>query len=248
MNKIILHIPHSAIKIPFYDGYVVPELEIDDEVKKLTDWYTDDLFQYDGVSQIITPFSRVFCDVERFSDDEKEVMAKFGMGMIYTTFDDGRSLRKVDPQLRDNIYEQFYQSHHNEFLHKVEKSLEETDRCLIIDCHSFSNIPFERDLDKKFPRPDVDIGIDDFHTSKTLLDSTIQYFEKSGLSCGINTPYAGTIVPLKCYRKDKRIQSIMIEVNRDMYLEKDSNVKNKNYEKVKNILKGFINKMVNTEY
>ena len=110
MNKIILHIPHSSTKIPFYNGYTVSEPELNDEIVKLTDWYTDDLFQHNEVLSVITPFSRIFCDIERFSEDKDEVMAKWGMGMLYTTFDDGRPLREVDKNLRNKIYTQFYQN------------------------------------------------------------------------------------------------------------------------------------------
>jgi hypothetical protein len=41
------------------------------------------MFDSDQDDKIIAPFSRIFCDVERFSDDELEVMAKSGMGVLY---------------------------------------------------------------------------------------------------------------------------------------------------------------------
>jgi N-formylglutamate deformylase len=44
MKKLVLHIPHSSTEIPLFDGYVSTKDEIQDEIIKLTDWYTDDLF------------------------------------------------------------------------------------------------------------------------------------------------------------------------------------------------------------
>ncbi|MDO8676466.1 MAG: N-formylglutamate amidohydrolase [Candidatus Azambacteria bacterium] len=244
MKKAILHIPHSSTAIPTKKGYLSSTTELKTEIIKLTDWYTADLYQHNEAVQIIAPFSRLFCDVERFPEDRDEAMAKFGMGMVYTTFDNGKILRKIDKNLKDKIFKQYYQKHHDKFLQKVEKMLKNNGQCLIIDCHSFSNIPFERDLDKTLPRPNIDIGIDSFHTPKKLLAVANEYFKNNGFSCKTNSPYAGAIVPLKYYKKDKRIQSIMIEVNRDLYLETNTNIKNKNYKKIKKILNGFIEEMI----
>ena len=66
---------------------------------------------------------------------------------------------------------------------------------------------------------DICIGTDNFYTDKELVDFTINHFKRYGYSVAINAPYSGTIVPNKYYNKnDKRISSIMIEVNRRIYL------------------------------
>jgi N-formylglutamate amidohydrolase len=83
MKNLILHIPHSSTNIPFFDGYIDDKQKIIKEIIKLTDWFTDDLFSNEIDDAIITPFSRIFCDVERFTDDKLEVMSKFGMGFLY---------------------------------------------------------------------------------------------------------------------------------------------------------------------
>ena len=45
MKQLILHIPHSSSNIPLKDGYVMSDEVLNGEILKLTDWYTDDLFQ-----------------------------------------------------------------------------------------------------------------------------------------------------------------------------------------------------------
>lgn len=75
MKKLVVHIPHSSTFIPFYEGYVVDAKTIQNEILKLTDWYTDDLFLSEKDINFVTPFSRIFCDVERFENDEDEVMS-----------------------------------------------------------------------------------------------------------------------------------------------------------------------------
>ena len=37
-------------------------------------------------------------------------------------------------------------------------------------------------------------------------------------TAAFNTPFAGTIVPMEYYKKDARVHSVMIEVNRRLYL------------------------------
>lgn len=54
--------------------------------------------------------------------------------------------------------------------------------------------------------------------TKELVDSIIKIFEVSGYSCSINTPFSGSIVPLEYYKKDMRVKSIMIEINRSIYM------------------------------
>ena len=108
MKKLILHIPHSSTEIPILDGYVSSHDEIQQEIIKLTDWYTDDLFDSQVDYKIVAPFSRIFCDVERFSDDKLEIMSKVGMGVLYEKLDSDELLRKVTPELRKKILTEYY--------------------------------------------------------------------------------------------------------------------------------------------
>jgi N-formylglutamate deformylase len=71
------------------------------------------LFANEIDCSIKDPFSRIFCDTERFSEDEEEVTVQFGMGVLYEKTDDGKLLRKVAPELRTRILNQFYRKHHD---------------------------------------------------------------------------------------------------------------------------------------
>ena len=84
IETFILNIPHSSYVIPDYEGFI--KERIAHEINLLTDHSTEEIFDIEGVTQVICDFSRVFCDVERFSDDEKEPMAALGMGMAYTSY------------------------------------------------------------------------------------------------------------------------------------------------------------------
>ena len=236
MKKLILHIPHSSDNIPFKDGYVVDETIFNNEILKLTDWYTDDLFHSDTDEMIIANFSRIFCDPERFSEDKHEEMASVGMGVLYEKTDDNLLMRKITHELRTKILDEYYWVHHQKLNNAVNQQLEKYGKAIIIDCHSMSDIPFIRDKDQNTKRTDYSIGIDSIHTSNELLQTTLNFFSDHGIDVAINSPYSGTLVPMEHYQKNENVQSIMIEVNRKIYLDDNSNVKSDNYSVVKRLL------------
>ena len=240
-GQLLVHLPHSSTNIPFKDGYLVDDFVLETEILKLTDWYTDDLFQDENKTIILkAEFSRIFCDVERFRDDKDEIMSKFGMGMVYEKTDDGIPLREVTPQIRNRIYTDFYQKHHKKLTEAVESQLNQFNQALILDCHSFPDIPLKRDLNQDTLRPDFNIGTSDFHTPSKLIDLSIQFFTKKGYSISVDTPYSGTIVPMEYYLKDRRVHSIMLEINRRLYLEGNTNLKSVQFEEIKAVVFEYI--------
>ena len=91
-------------------------------------------------------------------------------------------------------------------------------------------MPYEND--QRRDRPDICIGTDSYHTPREIEKELECFFRKSGYSVAINSPFAGAIVPLRYYRKDSRVQSIMIEINRRLYINHDGSLK-EGYEDLK---------------
>ena len=59
-----------------------PEERLQRELPRITDWYTDELFDAGAeASRLIFPVSRLVCDPEHFADDANEPMAAKGMGV-----------------------------------------------------------------------------------------------------------------------------------------------------------------------
>ena len=240
MNKLILHIPHASEYIPDSTNYIVDQKTLKEEVLKLTDWHTDDMFSLEDSLSIKANFSRVFCDVERFPEDSIEIMAQYGMGVLYEKSDDGLTLRIVNQEMRNSILKNYYWPHHEKLNLAVEQQLKENGKATIVDCHSFPNEPFKRDLNQNPDRPDFNIGTDAFHTPKKLITLTKNFFNEKGFSIGLDWPYSGTIVPLAQYKKNKNIQSIMLEVNRSLYLDENTNLRSKQYLKTKGIIQEYL--------
>jgi N-formylglutamate amidohydrolase len=66
-----------------------------------------------------------------------------------------------------------------------------------------------------------------------LIQAAAQSIKKMGHSVGINWPYAGTIVPMALYQKDRRVASVMIEVNRNLYMDELAGTRTGRFETIK---------------
>lgn len=213
---------------------------LENEILKLTDWHTEDLFYSNEDEMVVAPFSRIFCDPERFPDDSQEVMAKYGMGVLYEKSDNDEPIRKVTPELRERVLNEYYWKHHLKLNNSVNEQLNLFGEVLIIDCHSYPNKPLKRDLDKNPIRPDFNIGTDPYHTPQKLIDVSVAFFKNAGYTLGIDWPYKGSIVPLQHYQKNNKVQTIMLEINRALYLNEPTNEKSSNYLEIKKVTSEFI--------
>ena len=204
------------------------------EIDIMTDWFCDELFDC-GREEIIFPVSRLLCDAERFRDDKDEIMAQVGMGAIYTRCSDGSRLRAVSETEKRDILARFYDAHHVRFTKAVEQRLEKYGKCLIIDGHSFYPEPLPHEPDQSLDRPDFCIGTSEYHTPREAAELLRDILSGKGFSVKLNSPFEGTIVPMSYYNTDPRVMSVMIEVNRRLYL-KAPGVKNEYFQEIKDSL------------
>jgi N-formylglutamate amidohydrolase len=225
---VVLHIPHDSKVIPenILDQFVLNDKELEHELIVMTDYETKNLYLWRTKhSRIIySPVSRLVVDIERFLDDEYELMAECGMGAIYKKTHDGKRLRrKLVNKEKISLLENYYHSHHAKLTNEVSSVLGIYDHCVILDLHSFSSkaLPYEQKQDAL--RPDICLGFDSFHTPKQLVDCLLKSFLAEGMTqIAINTPFSGSIVPLDYYNQNDKVKSIMIEVKRSLYMDEES--------------------------
>lgn len=242
---IVLNIPHASTLLPLGDiplpyhepggiiylsmgGKAVTKRDVRERYVKereyMTDWYTDELFNNGIGKPLFAPVSRLICDMERFNDDLKEEMSTVGMGVCYTHNHDLKRLVdfKLDHKL--GIIKKYYEPYHLMLNNYVAEAIVEHKCALLIDCHSFNNTPYRCDkyYDWRYElkRPDICIGTDPERTPEEIITIVKDYFEKLGCSVKLNYPFSGTMTPEK-FSKDPRLLSIMIEVNRKLYLDWD---------------------------
>ena len=223
----VIHIPHAARLIP-HDvrrDLLLNDTSLEVELGRLTDHDTDVLFSVPSseAAPVIYPVSRLVVDPERFVDDAAEVMTSRGMGVVYTRTSDQAPLRGgVTPGQRNALLERFYYPHHQRLTATVAAAVDTYGRCLIVDAHSFPSAPLPYELDKESKRQDICIGTDGFHTPRWLCQLAVKIFKDLGLTVAIDRPFSGTIVPAAFFGCDLRVLSIMVEVNRGVYMDEVS--------------------------
>lgn len=242
-DKILVHIPHSAMTIPdeYVSSFTADSKIIEKNLIALTDFSTDDLFNHPNhQNRLIFPVSRLLCDVERFEKDEDEIMAKVGMGVVYTKGINGEILRPFNDNLRKRIIDQYYKPHHKKLLEEVRRIVNENNYCIIIDAHSFPSKPSRYELYQDTKRADFCIGTDSFHTPRSLVRVICNCIEKMGYNVEENKPFSGTIVPLDLYGSSVPVFSVMIEVNRRLYMDEVNQTRNEHYDTVKKAIDKII--------
>lgn len=227
MSHIVLHIPHSSRLIPddVRETLCLTDEELEHELNLMTDHMTAELFELEGAARVVYPVSRLVVDPERFLDDEQEPMTKKGMGAVYLNCQDGKKLRReLSDEDRQALIDRYYKPHHQALEDAVAAALREHGKCVIIDCHSYplQPLPYEEQQDGE--RPALCLGTNEFHTLESIKESAIEpYVELLEEGVGVNEPFAGTIVPMKYWKENRRVQSIMIEVRRDLYWDEGKN-------------------------
>lgn len=243
---VILHVPHSSTYIPRQEKtkFLISDDELKNELLVMTDWYVDELFNHKGLMKHVNPYSRLVFDPERFRNDSEEEMSILGMGAIYTKTSGGKKLRDVTPEEREAMLRQYYDPYHEAFTESVEECLHQFGQCLIIDAHSFSSKPLNHEMDKSEPRPNFCIGYDSYHTPAGVPRLAYEFFfwgEDESVS--LNNPFFGTIVPMRYYRTDQRVKSIMIEVNRSLYMDESNGRKLDTFDYYRSMMSRFIQYM-----
>ena len=197
-ENIVLNIPHAGIKGL---GHIRCDNKVNliSEVRRWTDWYTDLVFipekKMDRVKHIMAEYSRYVVDVERLLNDP---LAEEGKGIIYTKYDGQH--RYVDEEERTKLMAYFY-----DYMDRLKSMLSE--HSLLIDCHSFPS---------DMSDVDICIGYNEDWSKPTdfVIDLVVESFKQQGYKVGINTPYSNAIAPETGYTYN----SIMIELNKRVYL------------------------------
>ncbi|MEU8693986.1 N-formylglutamate amidohydrolase [Streptomyces sp. NPDC048665] len=222
-SPVLLHVPHSARAIPadVRRDIVLDEAALERELDHITDAHTAELAQRAAALAGLTPWrfvnrlSRLVVDPERFPD-EREEMAAVGMGAVYTRTTHQGELRRPDTD-PEPLLERWFRPYARAMTEAVADRLAATGRAVIIDVHSYPTAPLPYELHAEGPRPAVCLGTDAFHTPPRLAEAAREAFAACG-ETGLDSPFAGTYVPLEFYGGDNRVGALMVEIRRDTYM------------------------------
>jgi N-formylglutamate amidohydrolase len=248
-RTVVIHIPHASTVIP---PEVRPDFQLTDdelalEILRLTDHFTDELLGVvgPGIEIVQYPVSRLVADPERFRDDAQESLAKIGVGAVYTHRPSSieQRLRRKDCAFdRNTLLEGYYDPHHRKLCEAVDRGLEHGP-VLIVDAHSYPREPVAFEQNPTGPRGKICLGTDAFHTPGGLTDRVRAGFEQCGYDVTIDTPFAGSIVPMDHYGKTGQVHSIMIELRRDIYMDEATGAKAPGFERIQADVAALISKL-----
>ncbi|MDF6046403.1 N-formylglutamate amidohydrolase [Streptomyces sp. JH14] len=251
-SPVLLHVPHSARTVP---DHIRAGIELDDdalnlELDHITDSHTAELASAAAASAPVTPWrfvnglSRLVIDPERFPDEREEMLA-VGMGAVYTQTSHRELLRSsdLDPQ---PLIDRYFHPYAAAMTAAVDERLAATGRAVIIDVHSYPTAPLPYELHGSGPRPPICLGTDAFHTPPHLLAQAEEAFAGFG-GTGVNSPFAGTYVPLKHYGADPRVSALMVEIRRDVYMPEPGGPAGRGLTEVAAALAGLVDMVSNPD-
>ncbi len=223
-SPVILHVPHSSRVIPadVRSGIVLDGTALERELDHITDSHTAEIAAGAAAAaavrtpwQFVNRLSRLVVDPERFPDEREEMLA-VGMGAVYTQTTHREALRP-DGHDGQPLVERYFHPYAKAMTDAVTDRLAAVGRAVIVDVHSYPSEPLPYELHGDGPRPPICLGVDPYHTPAGLLAQAEKAFAGFG-GTGINSPFAGTYVPLRYYGKDPRVSALMIEIRRDVYM------------------------------
>jgi len=221
---LVVHVPHGGTRIPpqVRRDIVLDDEALEAELLAVTDWHTARLFGPPAVAAggvaLVNRVSRLVADPERLPD-AREPMAALGLGAVPVRTVDGRPLRPArDAAQRVRALDGWFLPWLDTMERLVGESLERAGRCLVLDAHSYPSRPFPHE-DRTRHRPGVCLGHAAPHTPHDLLPTLERIAADHGATVARNTPFAGSYVPLSRYGTDRRVTSVMVELNRADHLD-----------------------------
>ena len=242
MSPVFIHIPHDSTVIPPAElvDFVVSEEALMRELMRLTDWHTAALYA-EGVpaDEIVrAEVSRLLVDVERFADDRLERCAAVGMGATYVKTCAGNPLRELSAARRAELLDHYYWPHHRRLDEAAAERLARFGRCVILDAHSFPTGQLPTQVAFSAPL-EIGIGTQPGHTSPELRALAEDFFRAHGFTVGVDIPFSGAIVPNRFFGVEPRVQSVMIEVRRDLYMDQGTCERHDGFARIQAVLTEF---------
>ena len=242
MTPLLLHLPHDSTVIPPADSadYLISAADLGLEQLRLTDWHTAALYA-EGVPAadlVQAEVSRLVVDVERFADDRLERCSAFGMGATYVQTCDGRPMRVLSPERRTELLDRYYWPHHHRLNEAAAERLARFGRCVILDAHSFPTGQLPTQVGFSAPL-EIGIGTQPGHTSPELRALAEDFFCAQGFVVGVDIPFSGAIVPNRFFGTEPRVQSLMIEVRRNLYMDESTSERHDGFAHIQAVLTEF---------
>lgn len=155
--------------------------------------------------------------MEKYWDDNLEIISKYGMGAVYKLDIYKRPLHKRTDRFMEETYD-YYNNYHQK-LGEMSASNNDED-VLLLDIHSFSKS--QANVFEEGPYPDVCIGFNSNEKDEEIVVAIEKWFDDNSISYRENFPYKGAMCPERKYmntkQKQDKVVCLMLEINKKLYL------------------------------
>lgn len=219
---VVVHVPHAGTWIPADErpAFLLGDDQLAEELRLMTDHRTDVIAgcaRELGATVVVNHLSRLVVDPERFVDGDE--MDAVGMGFAYERTADGGPLRELDEGVVARLRRDWFDPYTHAVAEVVRAVTDRDGRCVVIDVHSYPQHPLPYELHGDGPRPEICLGTDPFHTPAWLSDRIERLCSERGYEVARDSPFAGVYIPTWAYRRDARVEGVMLELRRDTYLD-----------------------------
>jgi N-formylglutamate amidohydrolase len=251
-NPVIITVPHSG---NFYPDIFLNNFKKNIKiVRKMEDFESDkilDLLDKNNADIIIAKCSRAVVDLNRsrhsidnsmfFEVVEKgfiqeQKMVDYGLGVIpKKSYNEFIFLNKLSASYANHILKNYYDPFHNILSKQINRLLNTFGICIHIDLHT---MPSKALLNYK-KQTDIVLG-NNFgkSCSKEIFNYFKNIFISHGYSVEVNNPYAGGFITRNYGHPSLGVNTIQIEINRNLYMNEKKLTVNKNIIKIQ---KSFCN-------
>jgi len=248
---LILTSPHS--------GNIYPEFYIEnlytplDFCRSIEDMFVNELLEDLPSNDIVVlsgKYSRSVIDLNRssyeidkslISDDLSlesidTIKVRSGIGLIPTQTPRGRIIFKDKFSSEDFKYliEDIYLKWHKRLEGEINKKHLISGKVFLIDFHSMSS--------DNGALPDIVLGnINGLTCKEENIRFISKYINKLGYSVSVNTPYSGGYITKNYNNKSHNVETLQIEINKNLYMDENKFLKNEGF----GLLKINLHKMIN---
>lgn len=224
------------------------------QLRQSEDAYVDELFSSAsdiGISLISARFPRCFVDVNRAEDElppgwagrsrKSTPRADAGLGVIPTHIAQDTPIYTLPlpENVRHGRIIKLYRPYHAALKDLLGESLNLHGQVLLLDCHSMPGSSVMRSR-----RPDIILG-DNY--GKACAPETLMQIEnaftKRGYTVARNHPYAGGFVTQTYGQPDEGLETVQIEINRDLYMNAVTLSKTAGFEKLQSDIGDIIGEL-----
>ncbi|MEM6811501.1 MAG: N-formylglutamate amidohydrolase [Pseudomonadota bacterium] len=262
---LIFDSPHSGIMKPADFHHACP----DSDIMRTADMHVDELFKdvpnY-GAAFLQAEFPRAYIDLNRKIDDidpetyigewpvgkegyetpNPTERSYAGIGLIRRLIRPGTALYKAPLKVSDihHRIQNYYKPYHQVLEGFISDAHYHFGQVWHINCHSMPSSSVAPASDRSNPQKQVDFVLGDRNGTTCPPDMTRmikQFFDSIGYNIAINDPYKGVELVERYSEPAKGMYSLQIEINKALYMDEETGLRNKNFVKLKDDLNAFAN-------